>query len=90
MLRWRQILCTFKYDPFGRRVYKSSSIGTSVYAYDGDNLVEETNAAGGVVARYSQGLNIDAPLAMLRSGTISLYQTVSDIRKTSRLSPVFL
>jgi YD repeat-containing protein len=26
---------TFKYDPFGRRIYKSSSSGTSVYAYGG-------------------------------------------------------
>src|SRR5882672_11626122 len=43
---------TFKYDPFGRRIYKSSSSGTSVFAYDGDNLVEETNAAGAVMARY--------------------------------------
>ena len=34
---------TFKYDPFYRRIYKSSSSGTSVYAYDGDNLVEEVN-----------------------------------------------
>jgi hypothetical protein len=31
---------TFKYDPFGRRIYKSSSSGTSIYAYDGDNLIE--------------------------------------------------
>jgi RHS repeat-associated protein len=65
---------SFKYDPFGRRIYKSSSSGTSVYAYDGDNLIEETNASGGVVARYSQGLNIDEPLAMLRGGTTSYYQ----------------
>ncbi len=35
---------SFKYDPFGRRVYKSSNVGTSVYAYDGDNLIEETNS----------------------------------------------
>ncbi|PYU34530.1 MAG: hypothetical protein DMG28_05520 [Acidobacteria bacterium] len=63
----------FKYDPFGRRIYKSSSVGTSVFAYDGDNLAEETNASGGVVARYSQGLNIDEPLVMLRSGTTSFY-----------------
>ncbi len=58
---------SFKYDPFGRRIYKSSSTATSVYAYDGDNLIEETNASGVVVARYSQWLNIDEPLAMLRS-----------------------
>lgn len=68
---WR---VTFKYDPFGRRIYKSSSSGTSVYAYDGQNLIEETNASGAVVARYSQGVNIDEPLAMLRSGTTSYYQ----------------
>jgi RHS repeat-associated protein len=64
---------SFKYDPFGRRIYKSSSSGTSIYAYDGDNLIEETNAAGAVVARYSQGLNIDEPLAMLRSSATSFY-----------------
>jgi RHS repeat-associated protein len=65
---------SFKYDPSGRRIYKSSSSGTSIYAYDGDNLIEETNSVGAVVARYSQGLNIDEPLAMLRSGATSYYQ----------------
>jgi RHS repeat-associated protein len=64
---------TFKYDPFGRRIYKSSLSGTSVFAYDGDNLVEETNAAGAVVARYEDTQNIDEPLAMLRSGATSYY-----------------
>jgi len=66
-----------KYDPFGRRTYKSSSSGTSIYAYDGDNLVEETNSSGAVVARYSQGLNIDEPLAMLRSSMTSYYEADS-------------
>lgn len=40
----------FKYDPFGRRIYKSSGSVTGVYAYDGNNLVEETNLSGSVVA----------------------------------------
>ena len=31
---------TFKYDPFGRRIYKSSSSGTSIYAYDGDTSAQ--------------------------------------------------
>jgi RHS repeat-associated protein len=65
---------TFKYDPFGRRVYKSSSAGTSIFAYDGDNLIEEVNASGAVVARYTQGQNIDEPLAMSRSGATSYYE----------------
>src|SRR5207253_10060668 len=58
-------LATLKPPPFPTR--RSSDL------YDGDNLAEETNASGGVVARYSQGLNIDEPLAMLRSGTTSFY-----------------
>ncbi len=63
----------FKYHPFGRRIYKSSSSGTSIFAYDQSNLVEETNGAGTVVARYQQSENIDEPLAMLRSGATSYY-----------------
>jgi hypothetical protein len=65
---------SFKYDPFGRRVYKSSGSGTSIYAYDGDNLVEETNSSGTAVARYSETLAIDEPLALLRSGSTSYYE----------------
>ncbi len=60
-------------NPFGHPIYKSSPSGTSVYAYDGDNLVEETNSSGAVVARYSQTRNVDEPLAMLRSGATSYY-----------------
>ncbi len=68
---------TFKYDPFGRRIYKSSSAGTSIFAYDGDSLVEETNSSGTAVARYSQTQNIDELLAMLRSGATSYYSHLS-------------
>lgn len=65
---------SFKYDPFGRRIYKSSSAGTSIYAYDSANLVEEVNSTGAAVARYSDGTNVDEPLAELRSGTTSYYE----------------
>jgi uncharacterized protein RhaS with RHS repeats len=65
---------SFAYDPFGRRIKKVTTTTTSIFAYDGDNLVEETNSSGAAVARYSQGLNIDEPLAMLRSSTTSFYQ----------------
>jgi RHS repeat-associated protein len=64
---------SFKYDPFGRRIYKSSSSGTSILAYDGANLIEETNASGAVVARYTQTFKVDEPLAMLRGGATSYY-----------------
>ena len=67
-------MVSFKYDQFGRRIKKSSSAGTSIFAYDDDNLIEETNSSGAVVARYSQGFNIDEPLAMLRSGATDFYE----------------
>jgi hypothetical protein len=69
-----KLIVSFKYDPFGRRIYKSSSTGTSIFAYDGDNLIEETNSSGTAVARYTQSFDIDEPLAMLRSGATSYYQ----------------
>jgi hypothetical protein len=68
-------IVSFKYDPFGRRIEKISPTTTSIFAYDGDNLVETVNSSGGVVARYAQGLNIDEPLAELRSSTTSYYET---------------
>lgn len=46
---------SFKYDAFGRRIYKSSSSGTSIFAYDGDNVIEEVSSTGSAVARYTQG-----------------------------------
>src|SRR5229473_6027083 len=64
---------TFVYDPFGRRIKKVTSSTTSIFAYDGDNLVEETNSSGAAVARYEPTQNIDEPLAMLRSGATSYY-----------------
>jgi RHS repeat-associated protein len=64
---------TFAYDPFGRRIKKATPTTTSVLAYDGDNLIEETNSSGAAVARYEPTQNIDEPLAMLRSGATSYY-----------------
>jgi|SRR6516164_8399334 RHS repeat-associated protein len=79
---------TFKYDPFGRRIYKSSSSGTSIYAYDLDNLIEEANSSGAAVARYTQGTMIDEPLVILRGGATSYYEadglgTITSLSNTS-------
>jgi RHS repeat-associated protein len=65
---------TFKYDPFGRRIYKQSPNATSIFVYDGDALVETVNSSGGGVARYTQGQNIDEPLAMERGSTVDYYE----------------
>jgi YD repeat-containing protein len=44
---------TFEYDPLGHRIYKQSPNATSVFAYDGDNLIETVNSSGAVVALYA-------------------------------------
>ena len=69
---------TFKYDPFGRRVQKVFTSGststTTNYLYYGDNDIEEVNASGSLLARYAQGQNIDEPPAESRSSTTSFYE----------------
>ena len=80
---------SFKYDPMGRRIYKSSSAGTSIYAYDDKNPIEETNASGAVIARYTGTSDeVDQPLAMLRSGATSYFHqdglaTVTSLSNTA-------
>jgi RHS repeat-associated protein len=64
---------TFKYDPFGRRIQKSSASGTTNYTYDGESIVVEYDAGGVLIAKYAQGIGIDEPLAMWRGGAVSYY-----------------
>ena len=65
----------FKYDPFGRRSMKVVPSGTTtIYAYDGANVIGEFNASGNSTALYAQGLSIDEPLAVSRSGAVSFYE----------------
>jgi RHS repeat-associated protein len=64
---------TFKYDPFGRRIYKQSPNATSIFAYDGENLIETVNVAGSTVARYAEGPSVDEPLALQRGTTTNYY-----------------
>jgi YD repeat-containing protein len=66
---------TFRYDPFGRRIRKSGPLGTTNYLYDGDddNVIEEVDASGNVLARYTSGQETDELLSELRSGTTSYY-----------------
>ena len=65
---------SFKYDPFGRRIQKSGPLGTTNYLYDGDNLLEEADSSGNLLARYAQSGLIDKPLSETRSGTSSYYE----------------
>lgn len=65
---------SFKYDPFGRRIQKSSPNGTTNYIYSSRDLVEELDQNGNGLARYTQGLDMDEPLAQIRTGATSYYE----------------
>ena len=62
------------YDPFGRRIYKSSGLGTTIYIYDGANIVAELDQNAALAASYVQGLGIDQPLAQWQSGAVNFYE----------------
>jgi RHS repeat-associated protein len=68
---------SFKYDPWGRRIQKSftqsGTTTTTNFAYDADNLIEEVDPNGNVLARYTETQSVDEPLAMLRNGATSYY-----------------
>ena len=65
---------TFKYDPFGRRIYKQSPNATSIFVYDSSNLIETVNASGAEVASYTETRMIDEVLAEQRGSTPDYYQ----------------
>src|SRR5262249_12006830 len=69
---------TFKYDPFGRRIQKAfaqnSTTTTTTYLYDGFDSVQEVDANGNELTRYSQGPGADEPLAEVRSATAGFYE----------------
>jgi RHS repeat-associated protein len=62
--------------------------GATVYLYDGTNAVEEVDSVGNVLARYTQGLAVDQPLAELRSGVATYYQQ-DDLGSVTSLSSSF-
>ena len=63
----------FEYNPFGRRIYKSSPAGTYIYVYDGDNVIQELGGAGNLLTSYTQGLGVDEPLALYQGAGTSYF-----------------
>ncbi len=66
-------VASFRYDPFGRRIQKTTSSGSTVYLYDGANIVAELDGGGAYVAKYTQGAGVDEQLAMKRGGYVEYY-----------------
>jgi RHS repeat-associated protein len=67
---------TFKYDPWGKRIQKSSSAGTTNYIYEGqwEKVIDEADNTGTITARYEEEPGIDFPLSEFRSGATSYYE----------------
>jgi YD repeat-containing protein len=69
---------TLKYDPFGRRIQKAFTQGSTTtvanYLYEGDNSIEELDSSGSELARYVQGVGADEPLADVRGGVLGFYE----------------
>ncbi|NIO44243.1 MAG: hypothetical protein GTN36_01660 [Candidatus Aenigmarchaeota archaeon] len=66
---------SFKYDALGRRIEKTINGRTINYLYDGLDIVQEIEG-GMVTVNYIRTLNIDEPLARIKSdGTVRYYQT---------------
>jgi RHS repeat-associated protein len=66
---------TFGYDAIGRRIQKTINGTTTQYIYDEMDIIQEKQN-GSVTANYIRSLNIDEPLARIKSdGTIRYYQT---------------
>jgi len=76
---------TFKYDPFGRRIEKGGPFATTIYAYDGDNRIEDLDSTGTATARYTQGLGIDEPLEVFE-GNASYYYHADGLGSVTELT----
>ncbi len=69
---------SFKYDALNRRIEKTINGVTTKYMYDGLDIIQELNQDGSVKANYIRGLNIDEPMARIKSdGTMRNYLTDS-------------
>lgn len=57
-----------EYDPFGRRIEKTDSTGTTKYLHDGSSVLAEYDTTGNLKRSYTHGPRIDDPIAMRESG----------------------
>jgi RHS repeat-associated protein len=67
-------IVTYAYDYQGRRVRKTVNAGlTTVFSYDGDQIIEDYNEAGVLQRKYVYGPGIDEPVYMSDSSGSHYY-----------------
>lgn len=60
----------YAYDALGRRVKKSVNGTVQLFIYDGPDILKETTEAGLPLRRYTHGLRVDEPLAVLNNSSM--------------------
>ncbi len=66
---------SYKYDPLGRRIQKQTAAGTVNFYYLDNNVIEERDGGGTVLATYVHGVETDDVLNMQRGGQDYYYHT---------------
>ncbi len=61
------------YDGLGRRVAKNINGAITKYVYDNEDIILETDEQDTVLARYTHGPGIDAPISIKRNGQSYYY-----------------
>jgi RHS repeat-associated protein len=77
-------LAYYAYDALGRRISKTTSSGTILFYYVGDQMVEEYNG-NKLAASYLYGDNIDEALQMKKGNNV-YYYNVNQLGSTMALS----
>ena len=77
---------TYKYDPFGRRIQKTTGGATTYYVWDGDQLLAEYSSTGTRQVRYAyaQGFT-PAQAAYVNGSSENVYDVHSDHLDTPKL-----
>ena len=69
------LTATYGYDALGRRIRKTVNGTKTLYVHDGEQILQELNAAEVVQAVYRYGAGLDQPLTMRRNNVPSWYLT---------------
>ena len=70
-----ELIAEYEYDPFGRRTRKTLHLtpSTTNFIYDGDQVIEERDSGGAVLATYVHGAGIDECISMERGAETYYY-----------------
>jgi RHS repeat-associated protein len=67
------ITITYAYDPLGKKISRAAGTVTTKYVYDGDQVIQEVNKSGGLLAKYIYGPGMDRALKMERGSGSYFY-----------------